>query len=332
MPPESIVAPTPPTLDDRPPAPGSPPSEDTVGMVWEQFRRLDVTSVRDKNRWLWTKRALLFPSLLIIVLVPIGKALLPMLLGEEPSDLWLRVLTWFSTAVAALLAFVNQLVGTDPNQRWIRARSAAESIKSEVFRFIGGAAPYDKAWDAKVFLARVQELMEPVRDLVPVALTESELREGRPTCPATRDTYLAERVRDQIEFFTHKAAECDRDARRTRRWTWVFGGMVVLFGASAPFVQQQTQVDTWIPVLTLLSATLATQLYMGRNEFQAALYQGASSQLAFMKANWLAQGGKEGAHQAEFVARFEDELSKINGTWLSEWSRRPEPPRDENRE
>jgi len=312
MPPEPVV--------------GRPSIEHAVNLVWEHFRRLDVTSVRDKQRWIRKKRALLFPSLLVIVLLPIGKVLLPEFLGPEASAVWLQGLTWFSTAVAALLAFVHQLVGEDPNQRWIRTRAAAESIKSEVFRFLGAAAPYDEAQDVTAFLSRVQQLLEPVSHFIPESLTDSELREGRPTCPATPASYLTERVEDQIRFFASKAVEHDRDARRTRWWTWVLGGLVVLFGASAPFLAQRTSLDLWIPVLTLLSATLATQLYMGRNEFQAALYQGVSSQLAFMKTLWLAHGEGAGVSQAEFVARFEDELSKANGAWLSEWSRQPEPP------
>ncbi|WP_309889910.1 DUF4231 domain-containing protein [Archangium sp.] len=317
MPPESVV--------------GRPSIEHAVNLAWEHFRRLDVTSVRDKQRWLWKKRALLFPSLLVIVLLPIGKALLPALLGEAASAVWLQGLTWFCTAVAALLAFVHQLVGEDPNQRWIRTRAAAESLKSEVFRFLAAAAPYDKAQDDKaqdvtVFLSRVQQLLEPVSHFIPESLTDSELREGRPTCPATPASYLAERVEDQIRFFTRRAVEHDRDARRTRGWTWFLGGLVVLFGASAPFLAQYTSLDMWIPVLTLLSATLATQLYMGRNEFQAALYQGVSSQLAFLKTLWLVHGEGPGVSQSEFVARFEDELSKANGAWLSEWSRQPEAP------
>jgi len=329
MPPEPVVAPTLPASGDSPPAPGRPSIEHAVNVVWEHFRRLDVTSVRDKQRWLWKKRALLFPSLLVIVLLPISRPLLPVFLRPEASERWLDVLTWFSTVVAALLAFVQQLVGADPNQRWIRSRAAAESLRSEVFRFIAAAAPYDKGWDVQVFLARAQELQEPVHDLVPESLTDSELHEGRPTCPATPASYRAERVEDQIRFFTRKAAECDRDARRTKRWTWVLGGLMVLFGASAPSLAPRTSFDMWILVLTSLSATLATQLYMGRNEFQAALYQGASSQLAFMKARWLVQGEEAGVSQAEFVARFEDELSKVNGAWLSEWSRQPKPPGEE---
>lgn len=311
----------PPAEEEAPmqhPAPRPELVAEAIDFAWKQYRRMDLTSVLDKQRWLWRKRLILALTLVVIVLLPIGQALLP-----EKSTL-VALMTWLSAVLAALIAFTNQLVGADPHQRWIRTRGAAESIKSEVFRFIGGAAPYDKTRDAQVLLTQVRKLMAPVEDVVPAPRSEAELLEGRPSFPATRDTYLADRVDDQIRFFTAKAAESDAQARRARRWTWVLSGMAVVAGASAPFLKDLGRIDGWIPVLSVLSATLATQLFLGRNEFQAGLYQSASVQLDFMKRSWLL-AGEEGTHQqAKQVAGFEEALAKINGTWLSEWTQRRE--------
>lgn len=326
MPPSDPPVPAP----DVPPAPvdtPAPSSEDAlrtdaaVEFVWLQFRKLDATSVHDKSRWMRRKRILLFPTLGVIVLLPLAKALLPSLLEPERAAFVLRVITWLSGAAAALLAFINQLVGNEPSQAWIRSRGAAETLRGELFRFVGGAAPYDKKQDVQLLLERSQKIVEPVSSLVTVNVSEREAKKGRPTIPADRTRYLSERVDDQIAFFAHKAAESARDALWVQRWTWFFGGLVVVAGVSAPFVEG---LDGWIVVITTLSATLATQLYLGRNEFQVALYQGAVSHLGFLKTTWLVSGEGSASQQSKYVGLFEDEIARVNGAWLMEWTRRPD--------
>lgn len=92
--------------------------------------------------------------------------------------------------------------------------------------------------------------------------------------------------------------------------------MAVVAGASAPFLRDLSRIDGWIPVLSVLSATLATQLFLGRNEFQAGLYQSASVQLEFMKKSWLLAGEEGALHQARQVAWFEEALAKIKRVLL----------------
>ena len=310
------AVPTPPAA-----TPASPMNTDAaVDFVWWQFRKMDATSVHAKSRWMRQKRILLFPTLGVILLLPLGKALLPVFVSAQAA-LLIRVLTWLSGAAAALLAFINQIVGSEPSQPWIRARGAAETLRGEIFRFVGGAAPYDKKQDPQMLLERSQKILEPVSSLTTVNVSEREGKKGRPSCPADRARYLVERVDDQLAFFAQKAAESEHAALWVKRWTWFFGALVVVAGVSAPFVEG---LDGWIVVITTLSATLATQLYLGRNEFQVALYQGAVSHLGFLKTTWLVAGDAGLTQQSRYVGLFEDEIARVNGAWLMEWTRRPD--------
>ena len=124
-------------------------------------------------------------------------------------------------ALAAVASAVTPILGrhileTGSEARWIRARAAAEDIKSECFAFAAGIPPYDRADRNVVFIQRRNALAEGAfrAGLTPLPDLVDEQGDNRqPPVPMDADWYLAHRVRDQTSVLCRppgRARACRR--------------------------------------------------------------------------------------------------------------------------
>ncbi|MFZ2070643.1 MAG: DUF4231 domain-containing protein [Halobacteriota archaeon] len=95
---------------------------------------------------------------------------------------WVPFILGFSSAAAIGLAtyFGKELVNPYQEQRWIRSRSMAEALKSEIYLFRSNSPPYDTDNKPEKLIETVEELLQKVEYLPTVIISKEQKQEGLP--------------------------------------------------------------------------------------------------------------------------------------------------------
>jgi hypothetical protein len=224
-----------------------------------------------------------------------------------------KVLAALGGAAMGLAALDRARVGKDAVQRWTRARSVAEELKSEVYLHLTGVStkPLDQQIDA---------LADDASDLAPLTLgvapTAREL-------PAVRDldSYVRHRLVDQIDsYYRPKAAELQRKSDRIRTaQQWLAGIGVVAAAAAA--IWETGAVAVWVPVLTTIGAALAAYGAAERYDFQVVEFLRTADQLERLRDR---RGSAATMSDAELIRAAEQVISIQNEGWMAKLSGDPE--------
>jgi hypothetical protein len=224
------------------------------------------------------------------------------------------VLAAFAVALSAY--FGKEALSGNKTADWVKARSAAESLKSLVFLYRAGAPPFDSAEREEVLFARVAQ----VEERVAAVQTRSAPPETKAPdlSPLTVDDYIAKRVDDQIAYYDQRASEYQAENDKLRNGVFWLGAASVLLGiiAAAGFV----------PALVGLIATLTASLsaHAQNQQYQALIvvYQATSRRLLALKGEWIAshKSDSDTTERNAFIRSCEDALALENGAWAGQWS------------
>ncbi|MGA8761095.1 MAG: DUF4231 domain-containing protein [Stellaceae bacterium] len=105
-------------------------ADPALDMAWDAYRRWDSASIARKRRVDWSRR--------IIFIMLVSAAVAGVLASQLHSMLAAAIAAVFG-AVAALLS--HEAAGPAAERLWLSARAAAETLKSEAFKYAAGAAP-----------------------------------------------------------------------------------------------------------------------------------------------------------------------------------------------
>lgn len=238
---------------------------------------------------------------------------------------WLaRVFGWFSAIALGLAAFFSKgILSPDRERSWVRARSVAEALKSQVYLFLAKTPPYDKGAAVDIVFKETEELTNSVKGLAAKTISDEKKREGLPSGPLTVDEYIKIRVNDQAQnFYIPKAVEHEGVVKRIRAISLVLGAIAVVLGAlgGSGFAEFSAG---WIPVISTATAAITAYIYAGRHQYLVISYQATAGQLERLLARWRASGktDRDNIERNQFIMDCEAAISVENSAWMAEWTK-----------
>lgn len=291
--------------------------EEIVATYWRDCIRWSDAAgrlQRDVKRWRRVQ----------LVLAVIGAALATAAATPEIANS-VRTLLGIAGAVALCLvpATARYFLSKETVDRWPRARSVSEGLKSEVFRFQAAAGPYADDGDGgggtalQRFVERANEIVALGADIEAYVPAEPS-RDEPPPGPQTPASYLTDRVNEQIEDYYRKRSRENLDlANRYRR-------LSVAFLIAAAVISALTaggwwpSLGAWVAVATTIGTAFATHSAVNRYEILAVSYAKQASELRRLALAWQAKPDRDSpAAWSAFVMACESAISAENRAWMA---------------
>ncbi|MBN1991572.1 MAG: DUF4231 domain-containing protein [Anaerolineae bacterium] len=301
----------------------------TLELAWRRFARYDTNAIRQqknfKNLQIWILRLGVLGTLLVVVQASLR------LMGFWPGLAWLDrtlhyIIVFVPITTSALIAAANRF---DAGNKWVLLRGSTEAIKREIFRYRARAEIYSRPQTIRTSpeakLARKVESIS--RQLMQTEVNLSALRPYTgPIPPAyilspgddglsalTPDQYLAFRLENQLNFYRDRSLKLEKQLRRYQWLIYIAGGAGTLLAAVG--------LDLWIALTTALVAAFTTYLEYQQVENTLVKYNQGSSNLANVRAWWLALSAEEQASQDnidKLVSHTEKIIKNEHAGWVQE--------------
>lgn len=312
------------TEPNGPPVELSEPNPDIVRSAWLDQARWSKTAEglrRGLGRWR-----------MIAAVGGVLGALLSTLAAALPNETRFEpVRAGLALAGAVLLGIVAVILRTQVSreriQAWVRARSAAEALKEEIYRFLVGATPYGPDRSGQLFEQRRLAHKAKVSDLnLEAASVNPSQDTDRPIGILTVEEYIHDRVNGQIDgYYAIKARENAKVAKRLRNLEFILLLVAAALGvlaAGTVGAPGLSALGSWVAVLTTAGAAVTTFLAAGRYDLQAITYYGTADRLTAVRNAFLVDpNNRDQARLSKFVDDIENAISSENEAWLAGWSR-----------
>jgi hypothetical protein len=277
-------------------------------LLWHQYRTWGDTSAHLKQRnGRWRK------YVLILTLVGTACATLG---GFAPT--WLARLPIVGAAALAMATYLGkQLLDTAHEERWTRARAAAEAFKSEACKYLVHAAPYDGPDRASHLKARITEIAKVTKDQTPDDITGDALNREMPTAAWSIDDYLKNRLDDQIVWYRKRAAEHTASMRKGRALAVILGiAATVLSALTGVTAGGQTFWAAVLGIVTTAGGSIGAYFQSGHFEAVALKYRETALALEGLKADFKTAPTQQNA--GDLVTNAEAIMQAENAAWLTE--------------
>jgi len=220
-----------------------------------------------------------------------------------------RIFAFVSGACLGLTAIVQQTTGPKAVQRWTRARSASEAIKSEVYRTLAGVGRTDLD-------AEIERINNDVTDL-------RIHRRPSPVPPRPLpqinniETYVAGRVTEQIDnYYSRRVRELNRSVLRFRIVEIGLAVIGVLVAVAAG-TWELDGLAVWLPVITTIGAAVAAHAAAERYSYLLVEYSRTADELSRIRDR---RGRAANLTDAELVTLAEKVISTENQGWMAKFT------------
>ncbi len=289
-------------------------SPDVVQSLWdEHVGWSDAASRLKSRRARWSR--------MVLILTVIGAALetLAASVSGTVSGISLRTLAAGSGAVAfALVPFLSRsFLSPEDTRKWLRARSVSEGIKSEIYTFRAGAAPYDGPDALATLQLKVRGIQDSAKDI-----ERERVLAGTRTKPAppalAPDKYLDSRVYQQIkEYYRPKARENARLAQTFQTAGIALAGIAAVLSGIVTITKGES-IGPWIAVLTTVGGSVAAYAAGNRYDFQTSTFAATARQLEDVANAWTASPKPVPSKEwSELVRACEEAISAENRGWMA---------------
>ena len=252
--------------------------DDMFKLLWQRYRGWSETSTRLKKRSSAWKR-------IVLVLTIVGTAFATLgPFAQAPMLKWL--LPFIGAAALAVATYLGkQLLDTKHEERWTRARAAAEALKSEACKYLVQLPPYDAVDRITSLKTRMARLLDVVKGQQPIDITPEAAAEGLPTAPWTIADYKTKRLDDQIAWYRTKAKQ-HSDAMQVGRVLALALGVaaVVLSTVTGATTDTQTIWGAVLGIVTTVGASVGAYFQAGHFEAIALKYRETAVALENLKA------------------------------------------------
>ena len=282
--------------------------------VWSQQSVWSQAANRRKAAIGRSRAAALWLTIAGAVLAALATQLTPLDGGWAGAG---RGLALAAAVAVGLVPLLQGQLGKRAVADWTRARSVAETLKSEVVTYLAGVAPYrgperDRQLGERSdgVVAGAGDLLVHTTGIVPVARALPPI-DGL-------DAYVAERLTRQIEsYYRPRAARLKVRLGRVRAAGLALGATGAVLAALAGALGLGA-LAAWVAVVTTVSATLTAHAAAARYEYQLVEYLRTGAELERLRGRRPAAGDQAG--EDDFVARCESVISIQNEGWMAKWS------------
>lgn len=295
-----------------------PPFGSTLLNVWEEYRRCAYQSRQAKVQ--------LTRARVLALGLGIAGAVFGLLATQtsEPPAL-ARGLAAASAVVLGLAAYLTkEALDAGLERQWVLARSLAEALKSEAFKFMAKVPPYDGADRDSLLSTKARDLLGDTVIGVPLQLTVEEKRKGLPSNWLDMEAYLTARVCEQLDnFYEPKAAENQRMVGRLRLAVQLLGGLGVVLGGLGAALEAAKWMAGWVAVMVTISGAIVAFLFAGRFQHLTQSYELTARRLRWLLDDWRrVPVAEQVTRSGGFVDDFEDVISIENKHWVAEWQKK----------
>jgi hypothetical protein len=285
--------------------------------TWRVYKRWAVASAGLKRSTDALKTAVLVLSLIALVLGPLATA------RPEWLPTWaIKVVGLISALVVALSAYLSdKVLGTDRDVAWVRAREAAEGLKSLVYAFLAGIPPFNgpNAIDALEAQRKQVEEAPALASLVALPISDGDAEKGFPPLPFV---YATGRAKEQKSWFESKARFYSNEVSKYQIASKVLVGIAVALGVVAGTF---SWLGVWVAMVSSVAATLATQVTTSRSRFLEKSYSDAAARLGAIIDRWE-WSDKAEADDKQLAFDSEAVLRQENAGWVATMLAKPPAP------
>ena len=231
--------------------------------------------------------------------------------------------------ISVLIALANRRAA---GRRWVLLRAAAESIKSEIYRYRTGSGIYAESAPSRPDGAGRQLLLTRQLEAVEATLMQTDVSGGPLTpydgplppamhgaeagddglSPLDAERYVDMRLADQLSYYRGKVADLDRRRAALQLLTIVAGGVGTLLAAAG--------LEIWIGLTTALSGAALAHLGYLQVDNTIIAYNRSATQLAGLVREYRATqaAALSPAVLADLVTRGEAVLSTELTGWVQQ--------------
>ncbi len=287
--------------------------DDMFHLLWERHRAWADTAAHLKHTNAGWRRS-------VLVLTIGGTALAT--IGPFAGAGIERVLPMLGAGALALATyFGRELLDSRHEEKWTRARAAAEAFKSEAHRYLVQAPPYDGADRMSRLKARMAELSSLTKDQAPDDITPDHARKGMPTTWWTVDDYVTRRLQEQIDWYATKAHDYTKALKKGRALSLSLGAVAVLLSAvTGAAAQGATIYAAVLGVVTTAGGSIGAYYQAGHYEAIALKYRETADALRSLKAEFKSAPTAHG--QGDLVTSAEALMQAEHAAWLTEMTTR----------
>ena len=222
--------------------------------------------------------------------------------------------------VALATYFGREILSPEQERIWIRARSMAEALKSEIFLFRAGATPYEGPEPGDKLMEQVRKHLGAETNIQPVTLTAEEQRKDIPEGSLSVEEYIKERVDNQIDdFYRPRIQQYDQLMKHWRNVNLSLGAVATVLGVLGKWT------GAWVAVITTITTSVAAYLYANRYQYLIISYQATARQLKDLKYDWIVMGAPEqdAEKRNKFLKDCEEAISIENSAWMAKLTEKP---------
>jgi hypothetical protein len=265
------------------------PLGDVLPDAWRRFDDLDLAAVDKESLFRSTQLAIqiltVIATLLAIAISGSGlppKATVPYLPNLSVHSI-LHILMIVIPILISMLGAFNARFRE--GNKWLLLRAAAESVKSEIFRYRAKSGIYSEEQCAQISAPlRLAESIKEINN----SLAQSEV--NRTSLPhrdvvdpkrlklLTPDGYLRTRVEDQIDYFVSKTTTLYRQLKRLQMWILIVGGLGTFLAA--------INFEVWVALTTALATAFTNKLEIDQVENSLVQYNVALTNLRNVQSWW----------------------------------------------
>lgn len=275
--------------------------------AWQKQQIWSKTADRLKKRIELGRATALWLGIIAAVL-----AVVAVQIGDAAAGRWVGLA---AGAAAALIPFAQRLAGKDPVEDWTRARSASEGLKTEVYSYLGGGSTYARDDRDEQLGREARAIVEAVGDLL---RETGGIHLGNKDLPGVTDveTYITERVDDQIDWYAKKAFGYEGTARKLRMAGNALAAIAAFLGVVVA-VLDQPSIAAWVPVVTTVGSSLLAHIAASRYDHLVIEYLRTAQRLENLRNSRV----DTGMSNAAFVDACEAAISVENQAWMARWNR-----------
>lgn len=275
---------------------------ETLKTAWKKQRQWSETA--NKLRSNYEKSRLIMLTLTVVAAITGA-------LSEEFATRILSAVAAISAALSPIIA--SKMLGSSNLQAWLRARSASEAIKAEIFKYLTST---DTQRLEKLSAAQ-REILETVKD-IPVLVMRDDIPKRAILQDLQPKEYLEGRVTQQISgYYLPKSRQHASTAKKykTAHLILMFFGSAL---AASNAIFDEYHFGAWIAVISTVAASILAHLGSGRQEYLAVSYHATADRLQTLKDSWLDRYTEKSPSQEDItklVENCEEAISVENQEW-----------------
>jgi hypothetical protein len=326
-----------------------PPEENLLRNAWQKFAIYDQNSKRHRVQWHRLKKVPLYLGVLstLMVLIYSASGDIPSVTGGSSNDIWMTLYKNFMTWLASIQAIpgwnlffrftiillpiaVSIFIGIEtrlkPGSKYILLRGAAEAVKRGIYsyRVLKDTDVNEKEFilphDEKSLnehLEKVSKLLlesdvkesalAPYGGQIPPEMYAAADDDGLGTLPPEK--YLEVRIVDQIQFYTTRTNQYEKQIRALRIWIFVLGGAGTFLAAIGA--------QYWLPLTAAVVSAATAYLEYQQLEQILTKYNLTRASLENTKSKWFSLDVKDRpAYVSTMVRDVEAILESENQGWV----------------